>query len=90
LAKGIIELKGGAKMPKQFKALASIGAWVLFIMGLLNILYGWVAFFRGVAAGIGEDVAAIPAWSIIDTAIITGAVMIALSVCIMILRKKME
>ena len=77
-------------MPKQFKPLASIGAWVLFIQGLLGIFYGWVVYFRGVAAGIGEDVAIIPAWSIIDTAIITGAVMIALSACIMILRKKME
>jgi len=85
-----MESKGVAKMPKQFKTLASIGAWVLFIQGLLGIPYAWIAFFRGVGAGIGEDVAAIPAWSIVDTALITGAVMITLSVCIMILRKKME
>jgi hypothetical protein len=77
-------------MPKQFKALASIGAWVLFIQGLLGILYGWVAYLRGVPAGMGADVTKIPAWSIVDTALMTGAVMITLSVCIMILRKKME
>lgn len=77
-------------MPKQFKALASIGAWVLFIQGLLGILFGWVVYCRGLTAGLQEDVTKIPAWSVIDTALITGAVMITLSVCIMILRKKME
>lgn len=77
-------------MLSRFKALASIGAWVLFIMGLLEFLFGWIVFFRAMAAGLLEDVAKIPAWCVGDTLMILGAIMVTLSVCIMIMRKKME
>ncbi len=77
-------------MPNTFKALASIGAWVLFIMGLIEFLFGWIVYFRAQAAGLLVDVAKLPAWCVGDTLVILGAVLITLSVCVMILRRKME
>jgi len=77
-------------MPNIFKALSSIGAWVLFIMGLILFLFGWVVYFRAMSAGLLEDVAKLPAWCPMDSFFILGTVMITLSVCVMILRRKME
>jgi hypothetical protein len=37
------QTKGGQKMPPIFKALASITAWILFIMGCLGIVLMGVA-----------------------------------------------
>jgi hypothetical protein len=77
-------------MPNIFKALATIGAWVLFIEGLVSFLFGWIVYFRAAAAGVVENVAEYPAWCWMQSAWILGGVLIALSVCIMILRRKME
>ena len=72
-------------MPEKFKALASIGAWVLFIMGLLMLVFAFVFWFSS-----PFDPSAAKAWCTGDTAAILGTVMITLSVCIMTLRRKME
>ena len=72
-------------MPEKFKALASIGAWVLFIMGLLMLVFAFVFWFSS-----PFDPSSAKAWCTGDTAAILGTVMITLSVCIMTLRRKME
>jgi hypothetical protein len=77
-------------MPNIFKALSSIGTWVLFIMGLISFLFGWIVYFRAMSAGLLEDVAELPSWCWMQSAWMLGGVLIALSVCIMILRRKME
>jgi hypothetical protein len=77
-------------MPDKFKGMATTGAWVLFIVGLISFLFGWIVYFRAMAAGTLEDVAEYPAWCWMQSAWILGGVLIALSVCIMILRRKME
>ena len=66
-------------MPDKFKALASIGAWVLFIMGLLSFVFAWY-FWLG--TNIGSDTTGV--WCSGDSAAIMGTVMVTLSVCIMI------
>lgn len=76
-------------MPNIFKALSSIGAWVLFIMGLLGFIFGWMVYFMKMSAG-PMDVTKLPAWCAVDSSFLLSAVMITLSVCIMILRHKME
>ena len=76
-------------MPEKFKALTSIGAWVLFIMGLLGFLFGWIVLFIMIGAG-PLDVTKMHAWCSVDTSFILGAIMVTLSACVMILRKKME
>jgi hypothetical protein len=76
-------------MPNIFKALATIGTWVLFIMGLISFLFGWSVYFQIMAAG-SLDVTELPAWCWVQSSWILGGVLIALSVCIMILRRKME
>lgn len=76
-------------MPNIFKALSSIGAWVLFIMGLMSFLFGWVIYFMKMSAG-PLDVTKLPAWCPVDSSFLLGAVLVTLSVCIMILRRKME
>ena len=72
-------------MPEKFKALASIGAWVLFIMGLASFVMAFVFWF---GSPIEPETAGV--WCAGDSAAILGTVMVTLSVCIMILRKKME
>jgi hypothetical protein len=83
-------MAGGAKMPNKFKALSSIGAWVLFIMGLVSFLFGWIVYIRAASGGLLEDVSKLPSWCWMQSAFLLGGVLIALSVCIMILRRKME
>ena len=73
-------------MPSKFKALASISAWVLFIMGLIQFLAGWIVWTRE-EAGLATN---LPLWSAHASLFLLGAVLIVLSVCVMILRKKME
>jgi hypothetical protein len=77
-------------MPAKFKGMATLGAWVLFIMGLISFLFGWMAYFRAIGAGVVENVAEYPSWCWMQSAWLLGGVLIALSVCIMILRRKME
>ena len=72
-------------MPEKFKALASIGAWVLFIMGLLMLAFAFVFWF-----GKPLDPSTAVVWCAGDSAAMMGTVMVTLSVCVMILRKKME
>ena len=72
-------------MPNIFKALASIGAWVLFIVGLLLFVFAFIFWF-----GSPVDLGDMEIWCAGDSAAILGTVMVTLSVCIMILRKKME
>ena len=76
---------GGGEMPEKFKALASIGAWVLFIVGLLTIVFAFVFWL-----GKPLDLSTAGVWCAGDSSAILGTVMVTLSVCIMILRKKME
>jgi hypothetical protein len=80
-------MAGGVRMPNRFKALASIGAWVLFIMGLIQFLVGWIVWPLEEAAGLATK---LPLWSAHASLFLLGAVLIVLSVCVMILRKKME
>jgi hypothetical protein len=77
-------------MPAKFKGLASIGAWVLFIMGLILFLFGWIIYFRAMAAGLLEDVAKLAPWCTMDSFFVLGTIMITLSVCVMVLRRKLE
>jgi len=72
-------------MPDKFKALASIGAWVLFIMGLFVLVFAFVFWFSSPL-----DPSTVKIWCAGDSAAILGTVMVTLSVCVMILRKKME
>jgi len=76
-------------MPNIFKALSSIGAWVLFIMGLLGLIFGWMIYFMKMSAG-PLDVTELSAWCAVDSSFLLGTVMITLSVCIMVLRRKLE
>ena len=72
-------------MPEKFKALASIGAWVLFIMGLLSFVFAFILWF-----GSPIDPSTAGIWCAGDSAAMMGTVMVTLSVCVMVLRKKME
>jgi hypothetical protein len=72
-------------MPSKFKALASIGAWVLFIMGLSFFIVAYVFWL-----GSSIDLSTAGVWVAGDSAAVMGTVMTVLSVCVMILRKKME
>ena len=77
-------------MPEKFKALASIGAWFLFIMGLLSFVFAFVFWFSSPVFGSGGGPSAAGVWCAGDSAAIMGTVMVTLSVCVMILRRKME
>ena len=72
-------------MPDIFKALASIGAWVLFIVGLLGFVFAFIFWF-----GSPLDLSTVKIWCAGDSMAILSTVMVTLSVCIMILRRKME
>ena len=72
-------------MPNIFRALSSIAAWVLFIMGLLMLVFAFVFWFSTPLVP-GE----IEPWCAGDTAAVMGTVMLTLSVCVMTLRRKME
>ncbi len=72
-------------MPDKFKALASIGAWVLFIMGLMSFVMAFVFWF-----GSSIDPSTAGIWCAGDSAAIMGTVMVTLSVCVMVLRSKLE
>jgi len=77
-------------MPNIFKGMASISAWVLFIMGLLSFVFAFVFWFSSPVFGSAVDPSAAGVWCAGDSAAIMGTVMVTLSVCVMILRKKME
>ena len=71
-------------MPQIFKALASVGAWFLFIVGWLLLA---VPLFMGFAVGMDIE-GGPPEWVI--TFYQTSVVTIILSVVAMRLRQKME
>lgn len=73
-------------MPDIFKALASIGAWFLFIWGWLAVL---ITVFMMIAGGAASPAAGAPAMQVY-AAFAVGVASITLSVVVMILRKKME
>ena len=72
-------------MPEKFKGMATIGAWVLYIIGLAGFVMAFILWF-----GSPVDPGTAEAWCAGDSAAILSTVMVTLSVCIMILRKKME
>ena len=80
-----ILLIGGRKMPEIFKALASITAWIMFIVFLVT---GFSTFIMGIVSGAlygGQPVPMIfPVSWAVALAYGVGAVVV------MILRKKME
>jgi len=77
-------------MPEKFKALASIGAWVLFIMGLSSFVFAFVFWFGSPVFGEGGGPSAAGVWCAGDSAAMMGTVMVTLSVVIMKLRHMLE
>ena len=75
-------------MPDKFKGLATIGAWVLFIMGLMSFVFAFVLWFSSPVFGEGPGAAGV--WCAGDSSAMMGTVMVTLSVVIMMLRKKIE
>ena len=71
-------------MPSIFKALASISAWVLFIAGLILIV--WPTLMSIVT---GSIVAGPPAWQMV-AGWAGGVISLILSVCAMKLRQMLE
>jgi Co/Zn/Cd efflux system component len=70
--------EGGEQMPRIFKSLATIAAWILFVVGCLGILIPAVT--RIVT---GEVIGSLIAWGI-------GIVALTLSVVVMKLRQTLE
>jgi len=68
-------------MPRVFKSLATIAAWVLFVFGLLRLLIGLVMAF---ASGPNP----VPMEAYLDFAI--GISSLTLSVVVMRIRQKLE
>ena len=78
-------LTGGKKMPDIFKALASITAWALFILG-------WVTGLSTLISGIttGCLYGSQPPPMVIPAMFTLGAAELVLAVVVMRLRQKME
>jgi uncharacterized membrane protein YoaK (UPF0700 family) len=72
-------------MPDIFKALASITAWVLFIVGLLGLVTGSIGSALG-GQFFGAEPPAIQVYLGLGLSVVT----LVLSVCTMRLRQKME
>jgi len=72
-------------MPDIFKALASITAWVLFILSWIALIRGYVAMLAGYA---GVDI--LPTASATEFVLGFGFVGLVLSIVVMVLRKNME
>ena len=73
-------------MPEKFKALASIAAWVLFVLGLIGIVTGIMgAIIGNVQEGFEE-----PPVMEVYIAITCGIISLTLSAVVMRLRQKME
>ena len=73
-------------MPPIFKALASINAWVLFIVSWIALLRGYVTLL-GSYAGVDVMPSGAPSTEFVMT---FGFIGLVLSVVVMVLRKKME
>jgi hypothetical protein len=72
-------------MPDIFKALATVGAWVLFIAGMVM---GFSSFIMGI---INEDLFSSTTTPMeYDVAFAVAAFYVLAAVVVMILRKKME
>jgi len=79
------ELKGG-EMPTIFKALATIGAWTLFIAGWLFALINLaIGILTGVLFTVGAE-----GWVEVFAYFVLAIACIPLSVVVMRLRQKME
>jgi len=75
-------------MPQIFKALATINAWALFVIGWVSLIAGYIQLV-GIYAGIGT--LKIPAGGpYIWMPLVGGFVCLALSVAVMKLRKMLE
>ena len=73
-------------MPPIFKALASIAAWTLFVIGCLAVLANYVRLI-GLVTGLAEEPpGAGPIWA----GIVSGAIFLTLSVVVMKLRQMLE
>ena len=75
-------------MPKIFKALATINAWALFIIGWISLIAGYF-YLVGIVFGIkfaGMQAGIPPVWC----PLVGGFVCLALSVAVMKLRQNME
>jgi hypothetical protein len=72
-------------MPDIFKALATVGAWILFIAGMVM---GFSSFIMGI---INEDLFSSTTTPMeYDVAFAVAALYVLAAVVVMILRKKME
>ena len=72
-------------MPQIFKALASITAWTLFILGWLMLVF--VVIF---AVTIPFAPETLEPWGVFDTAWVLAVITLILSVCAMKIRKGLE
>jgi len=73
-------------MPPIFKALATITAWTLFVVGWLALLANYVRLI-GLVTGVAEELpGAGPIW----VGILAGIISLALSVVCMKLRQMLE
>ncbi len=72
-------------MPQKFKALATITAWTLFLLGWLMLAFVFVFM-----ATIPFEPATLEPWGVFDTAWILAVVTLTLSICVMKLRQMME
>ena len=73
-------------MPPIFKALATIGAWTLFIVGwIFGLTTLIIAITKGVLFTVGAE-----GWAEVFAYFVLAIVCITLSVVVMRLRQKME
>ena len=72
-------------MPQKFKALATITAWTLFILGWLMLVF--VVIFM---VTLPFEPETFEPWGVFDTAWILAVVTLTLSICVMKLRQMLE
>ena len=72
-------------MPPIFKALTTITAWTLFILGWLMLVF--VVILMATMPFTPET---LPPWGVFDTAWVLAVVTLILSICAMKLRHSME
>ena len=72
-------------MPQIFKALATITAWTLFILGWLML--GFVVIFM---VTLPFEPQTLEPWGVFDTAWVLAIITLTLSICVMKLRQMME
>ena len=72
-------------MPQKFKALATITAWTLFLLGCLMLVFVFV--FMATTPFKPET---FEPWGVFDTAWVLAVITLTLSICVMKLRQMME